>query len=44
MIYIEKKDLVSVEVIYYMPDYSKNKASNPDAAKDATPKAGGAIG
>lgn len=28
----------------YMPDYSKNKASNPDAAKDATPKAGGAIG
>ncbi|NBV06166.1 MAG: type IV secretion system protein VirD4 [Proteobacteria bacterium] len=31
----------------YMPDYSKNKASNPDGAKNATPKSGeggGAIG
>ncbi len=28
----------------YMPDYSKNKASNPDAAKDATPNGNGAIG
>lgn len=27
----------------YMPDYSKNKASNSDGAKDAKPKDGGAI-
>ncbi len=41
---LKKKIAIPVQKPY-MPDYSKNKANNPDAAKDATPKdgSGGAI-